>query len=195
MNNKIKIILADSSSIIRAGLKSFLSELNYLEIIKETDSYESMVRSVNKNNPDYLIFNFNLLNNNIIKNNFNSKIKTKYIAIYAQNIPDNISSQCHETVNIQKDEYEIRKKIKQTFQSDILVNKTYQAGLTLREKSVVTCIAKGMTNKEIADTLFISIHTVVAHRKNITKKLGIKTVSGLTVYAILNKLVKLDNLE
>jgi DNA-binding CsgD family transcriptional regulator len=43
--------------------------------------------------------------------------------------------------------------------------------------------------------LFLSVHTVTTHRKNITKKLGIKTVSGLTVYALLNKIIKMDDLQ
>ena len=69
------------------------------------------------------------------------------------------------------------------------------SALSKREETVVRCIALGMTNKEIAEHLFISVHTVIAHRKNITRKLAIKTVSGLTVYAILNKLVKFEEIE
>ena len=53
----------------------------------------------------------------------------------------------------------------------------------------------GYANKEIAEKLFISIHTVISHRKNITDKLGIKSISGLTVYAILNKLIDTENID
>jgi len=55
--------------------------------------------------------------------------------------------------------------------------------------------SKGKTNKEIADDLFLSIHTVVTHRKNITNKLGIKSISGLTVYAIINGFVAMEDVE
>jgi DNA-binding CsgD family transcriptional regulator len=50
-------------------------------------------------------------------------------------------------------------------------------------------VAKGLANKEIADKLNISIHTVMSHRKNIAHKTGIKSVAGLTVYALLNNLL------
>ena len=58
-----------------------------------------------------------------------------------------------------------------------------------REKEVLRLIALGHTNKSIADTLFISTHTVISHRKNITDKLGIKSIPGLTVYAIIQKII------
>ncbi len=64
--------------------------------------------------------------------------------------------------------------------------------LTSREKEILVCVAKGMINKEIADLLNISIHTVITHRKNITQKTGIKTVAGLTVYALLNNLLEIN---
>jgi DNA-binding NarL/FixJ family response regulator len=61
--------------------------------------------------------------------------------------------------------------------------------LSKRETDVLVAVAKGMMNKEIADQMNISIHTVISHRKNITRKTGIKSVSGLTVYALLNNLI------
>lgn len=61
--------------------------------------------------------------------------------------------------------------------------------LSTREIEVLTMVAKGYSNKLIAEQLFISIHTVITHRKNITSKLGIKSISGLTLYAALNNLV------
>lgn len=61
--------------------------------------------------------------------------------------------------------------------------------LSDREKEILLSVASGMLNKEIADKYNISIHTVISHRKNITRKTGIKTVAGLTVYALLNGLL------
>jgi regulator of cell morphogenesis and NO signaling len=70
-----------------------------------------------------------------------------------------------------------------------------QESLSDREKEIVRCIVCGMTNKEVAARLFISINTVLTHRKNITRKLNIHSVSGLTIYAIVNKLVRLDEVK
>lgn len=67
--------------------------------------------------------------------------------------------------------------------------------LSAREKEILVCIAKGMLNKEIAYEFNISIYTVMTHRKNITRKTGIKTVAGLTVYAILNGLIDIGSIE
>lgn len=69
------------------------------------------------------------------------------------------------------------------------------SGLTGREVDVVKLVAFGKTNKEIADELCISKHTVISHRKNITEKLGIKSISGLTVYAILNNLIDAKTID
>ncbi|MFV0553683.1 MAG: response regulator transcription factor [Mangrovibacterium sp.] len=72
---------------------------------------------------------------------------------------------------------------------------TINEELTQREIDVLRQIAIGLANKEIADTLCISIHTVISHRKNIIEKLNIKTISGLTVYAIMNKLVDIEEIK
>ncbi len=67
--------------------------------------------------------------------------------------------------------------------------------LSSREKEILVCVAKGMLNKEIADKLCLSIYTVITHRKNITRKLGIKTVAGLTLYALLNGLIDSSSVQ
>jgi DNA-binding NarL/FixJ family response regulator len=54
---------------------------------------------------------------------------------------------------------------------------------------------KGMTNKEIAEQLYLSIHTVITHRRNISKKLQIHSAAGLTIYAIVNKLVEIGEVK
>ena len=67
--------------------------------------------------------------------------------------------------------------------------------LSAREKEIVSCVAKGMSNKEIADRLCLSINTVTTHRRNIARKLQIHSPAGITIYAIVNKLVTLEEVS
>ena len=67
--------------------------------------------------------------------------------------------------------------------------------LSDREKDVLIQVVRGLSNKEIADVLCISTHTVISHRKNIAHKLNIHSTAGLTIYAIVNHLVDLNSLE
>jgi len=66
--------------------------------------------------------------------------------------------------------------------------------LSPREKDIIVCVIRGMTNRQIAEQLHLSPHTVNTHRRNISSKLDIHTTSGLTIYAISNRLVNLDEL-
>jgi len=70
-----------------------------------------------------------------------------------------------------------------------------QVELSEREKEILVSVAKGLINKEIADKHNISVNTVISHRKNISRKTGIRTVAGLTVYAILNNLIDIKSIE
>ena len=67
--------------------------------------------------------------------------------------------------------------------------------LSEREREIVICIARGMSKKDVADKLFISINTVLTHRKNIFRKLDIHSISGLTIYAVVNGLITLDEIR
>ena len=67
--------------------------------------------------------------------------------------------------------------------------------LSDREKDVIVSLVQGMTNKEIADHLCISINTVITHRRNIARKLQIRSPAGLTIYAIVNNLVDISTVK
>ena len=67
--------------------------------------------------------------------------------------------------------------------------------LSDREKDVIVALVQGMSNKEIADHLCISINTVITHRRNIARKLQIHSPAGLTIYAIVNGLVDISSVK
>ena len=87
----------------------------------------------------------------------------------------------------QEEQYEVQRN-----ENDLSSN---DEQLSEREREIVVCVAKGMANKEIADHLCISVNTVTTHRRNIARKLSIHSSAGITIYAIVNKLVTLDEVN
>lgn len=73
--------------------------------------------------------------------------------------------------------------------SQIINNVESRESISEREKEIIISLVMGMSNKEIANRLFISVHTVITHRRNITRKLQIHSLAGLTLYAIANNLI------
>ena len=73
--------------------------------------------------------------------------------------------------------------------SDLIKYAEGGEAVSSREKDIIICLVQGMSNKEIADHLYISVNTVITHRRNIARKLQIHSVAGLTIYAIANGLI------
>lgn len=128
---------------------------------------------------------------------FESVPEATLVAVVYGFIEPEALKQYHGAIHIYDDGHKIVRKLRQAV--DDRSTETETAGdnyeLTDRESEILISVAKGMTNKEIADEHHISVHTVISHRKNITRKTGIKTVSGLTVYALLNNLIDQSEIE
>jgi len=196
--NNIKILVAEASYLIQKGLGAILQKLGDNQVIQEMDRAEGLFESLHSLKPDILIINPDLFESNIdllkkecvklgdcklviISNDEEVELKYSADAFLHYNDGQAKIIACLEGL---KDELIKKNKSKKSAEP-----------ISAREKNILKHIALGLTNKEIADQLFISIHTVVTHRKNITHKLGIKSVSGLTVYAILNNLVTMDEVK
>ena len=76
--------------------------------------------------------------------------------------------------------------------SQIIRKTESQEAISEREKEIIVCLVQGMINKEIAERLYISVNTVITHRRNIARKLQIHSLAGLTLYAIANNLIDRD---
>lgn len=98
--------------------------------------------------------------------------------------------QFDESIGLYESPVSIVRKLRKVAESRRETSAPESGELSAREREILVCVAKGMLNKEIADKLNISVYTVISHRKNITRKTGIKTVAGLTVYALLNNLIE-----
>lgn len=92
-------------------------------------------------------------------------------------------------INIYDNPQQVAKKLNSAIEQSQTNPYSDSHELSEREREVLILVAQGMANKEIADRLNISVHTVMSHRKNITHKTGVKSVAGLTVYALLNNLL------
>ena len=198
--NRIKFIIAEQSYLIRKGIASIVNRIEHATVVKELDNLDSVNSAIHKYNPDYIILNPNLLPLHQHFRNFHIKMKMsdKIIAITTTHPHrKGLTSHFREIIHIGDSKEKIFQKLQSIVDDAGKPNPSRIASneLSEREKTILTFIAKGFTNKEIAEKLFLSTHTVMTHRKNITAKLGIKTISGLTVYAILNNLVKMEELK
>lgn len=182
------IIIAHPSAILRKGLVSVLeNEINAKIICTENIIDLKGYEYLTYNEIAILLpFDFNPIE---LLNPFRVKIqKPIFIGlIYDENKNPETKSPFDFIFSVITSPKILIELINNSFSSEI--NEKAEDELTGREKEVLRLIALGHTNKSIADTLFISIHTVISHRKNITEKLGIKTIPGLTVYAIIQNIV------
>ena len=118
------------------------------------------------------------------------------IALAVSGVTEDVLRQYDGSISIYDTGEEVLRKVRSSVDSRSLEPSQNEGGeLSAREKEILVCVAKGMLNKEIADKLNLSIYTVITHRKNITRKTGIKTVAGLTVYALLNGLIDMSSIQ
>lgn len=189
-----KIIIAEPSPIVAAGLSSFFDNMNQISVVSIVDNIDNLQNKMIVHNPELLIINPILFGYSIdklfkqISQNFPDTISIALVSSYfdkslLKNFDDIIELNDNKQKIINKIVNILNKNDESSVQND-------SVDLSNREIDVLVCISKGMTNKDISDLLNISVHTVITHRKNIVKKTGIKSVAGLTVYALINNLVE-----
>lgn len=193
MKSDNKIIIVEPSPIVSAGLASYFDDCKQISIVSQLDRIDRMEEKLAAYNPDILIINPLLIaydsNEQFMKvcRDFSNVIPVAFVSTY---IDAGILKQFKDMIGINDNKQKVVTKIFNLLGNNKLTQeKTESVELSNREVDVLVALAKGLTNKEISDQLFISVHTVITHRKNIIRKTGIKSVSGLTVYALLNNLV------
>ena len=194
-NDNIKVVIADNSAIIRAGITTVLKRLpNYTFSTNEISNLETLQMFLRLHTPEILLINPLILSNNTISAIKKEFPKIKTVAILSSFIDSKTLTDFDDTISIFDETDSILTKM------DGLLTKNEEEStdteqLSYREKEIIACIVKGMTNKAIADKLSISIHTVITHRRNITKKLQIHSAAGLAIYAIVNKIVEIQDIK
>lgn len=198
MGNPGKILaVAETSNIIRKGLVYILSQLPFVVKVVELKELEDINYQLSVIKPDGFLVNPMLLghaNKNDIHHQLNLN---KHVAVIAlvYNLIDERFYQSYDAIIRINDSLNKIEEVLSTSLNKDQKKQSDQEDLSEREKEILISVVKGMSNKEIADFHNISIHTVITHRRNIGKKLEIHSVSGLTIYAILNKLVDIKDIE
>ncbi|WP_462319311.1 response regulator transcription factor [Marinilabilia sp.] len=189
-----KVLIAETSYLVRKGLVSLLEQTDGVTELKAAGHPETLMLTLKEYNPDILLLN-SAIAMPVSNEELTSILHENARIVYIINTPlpeDSPSTQISVFDTKNKLSEKLSFHISQYADQDDEKGETEE--LTPRERLILKHVALGHTNKEIASELFISTHTVISHRKNITRKLDIKTVSGLTVYAILNGIIKMEDI-
>ncbi len=196
MNKSGKIVAVIGQGILQAGIRQLIrvivpsSEVSFLEGLQDCLSGKSC--------PGYIIIESSLLPEPAaysLERILSKNRHTKILLIENNFIDDAVKTFSNEIIFKRDPEQIVLKKLNVFFDTpENETKKEYDDTLSEREREIVELVALGKTNKEISDQLFISPHTVITHRKNITSKLGIKTIAGLTVYAVLNNIISPEDI-
>ncbi|WP_289054763.1 response regulator transcription factor [Carboxylicivirga marina] len=190
----VKVLIVENSHIIAIGLISYLRSFQEIEPIKVTSIEADCCKLVKEFEPEIILVNTSFIGHETMAKLMEAK-REEALVIHVFNTSLPIDSPVNQ-ISILESQDSMQGKLNEALkrinsaQKEIVTEE-----LSPREKAILKEVALGLTNKEIAEKTYISTHTVISHRKNITRKLGIKTVSGLTVYAILNNIIHVDDVS
>jgi len=211
--NPIKILIADSNEIIREGIKAILSKNVDFIITGEAENRKKLFSEITRTNPDVLIIDYSTFTLEDIKNLPRNGCSPRIMCITNQSNTNTILKVLETGVNSHLfkdcDSKEIIEAVYATAKGEkffcgkvleALAEKDQESfnasfscqavNISSRELEIIRLIAEGFTNKEIADKLCLSNHTVTTHRKNIMNKLGINNTAGLVMFAIKENLIE-----
>jgi len=197
VNNNIHIVIIEPSTIIYEGLCSILGYSDDHFSISRLDKMDDLPNYTIRKTADVILINPAQVENNLKTYNTirNGLFQTKWIGIIYAYFDQHLLSVFDETISIFDTPESIISLVHRTADQSEDNEQSAQEKLTEREIEVLKLLTTGNSNKEIADQLNISTHTVISHRKNLSHKTGIKSVSGLTIYAVVNNIIALDNFK
>ena len=199
MTTQPEIAIIEPNTLSSLGLKSILEEIIPMATIRTFHRFNELMDDT----PDMYAHYFISAQIYVEHNAFFLPRKRKTIVLASDSPQFQLSGV--PVLNIYEPEEELVKNILKLHQHahkgypvkdmpPMIPPAHHQELLSAREIEVLVLITKGLINKEIADKLNISLTTVITHRKNITEKLGIKSVSGLTIYAVMNGYIEADRI-
>jgi len=198
MRNRLRVVIAEPSAIVADGLRVMLDEAGGFQTVGTVFDPLILDERLKVLDADIAIINPSMIDIRGTRNLRTAlpSLQTVRSAAVVYSVFDDELLRRFDTVfKIVDAPSSIVAKLRRLAETepDGRVDNCYE--LTEREEEILVSVARGLTNKEIADLHHISIHTVISHRKNIARKTGIKTVAGLTVYALLNNLIDQHDME
>lgn len=216
LKKKIKLIIADDHQIFLEGLVALFSDVEDINIVGTATNGYGVLNLLKKHSVDVIMIDINMPEldgielNRIIKKEY-PHIMTLVLSTYSY--PDKISHFARNGANgyllknVEKNELlkaiysvadhrnyfseEVKKKYTDSiFANDDNVQQDHDPRLSKREQEILKLIGQENTAQEIAEKLFISLHTVNTHRRNLLSKLNVKNVAGLVKYAIKKGIVE-----
>lgn len=210
----IRILLIHNHFLVRSGLKNLISGISDFELAGDLESIEQASGCRTKN-VDVVVFNFKDLDTGIVNMPKYVSLfpQAKFLSIsYMPSrfevteglnkgvtsflLPDCDAEEIEESIRCtaNSEQFFCGKILSQVMQSqdEAMPASEYVCDgikISSREGEIIRLVAEGLTNKEIADRLFLSAHTVTTHRKNIMAKLGVNNTAGLVLFAIRNSIV------
>jgi len=181
---RLNVLIVSKSHIIRLGLSQGLRELNSQARIMLAADWDA-ARNILEYRQCSIIFADEEIIESFQPNKLSIKGNQQLIAInYSKDIVSKTNS-----ISLFISPQELAERLSSLIMLGSKLEETKLNDISKRELEIVRLISLGLSNREIAEKLNLSLHTVTTHRKNIIRKLKIKTSAGLTVYAILNGII------
>lgn len=214
----IKILIADDHSVVRSGLRALLQRTAGFSVVAEASNGEEAVRLAREQKPDVAILDISMPAMNGVEATRLMKHDNPALKVLILTIHENeeyvwqvIRAGANGYVLKNADRADLRSAVRAVFEghrffspsvSDLIVNEferradddgapatKWRGPLTKRETEVLRFVAQGMTNKEIAERLLLSVRTINTHRTNFMRKLDLHDTAGVVKYAIQTGLV------
>lgn len=192
-------ILLIDSYLLRKGLSALLNRIQGVRVLREFSKDEAFLPYLESHPVDFIIIaqaEFQRWANLFISK---PELLEKTILLegaHKERLQEDIPLyELPASIHLMDDKEAIILKIRGLLDRDSEDPETPSTELSPRETTIVRLVSMGLTNRQIAEKLFLSTHTVMTHRKNINSKLGIKSVSGLTIYAIVNNIITLEEVS
>ncbi len=220
--DKIKVLITDDHKLFRSGIMAMLSNTEDIQVIASVASGEEAVNEVRRERPDVVLMDILMggmsgieatrwiketdatvkvvvVTMEISKEYVSAAIKSGVDGYLPKDVNEETLLDAIRTVN-RGERFFNEAIMKLVFEDFYLHEKLKNPAkrlpneLTKREYEVLGLVADGKTNREIGDTLFISVKTVETHKSHILDKLGLKNTSDLIKYAIRNRIISVDSL-